>query len=280
MHSCRTAQHQRSFATVCFMPFFDKTFAIAAITAATLIILGMGCDARPHDEPDSGSTVQSCSPSNCDGCCEQGVCRTGSLDGTCGRSGAACIACTMLQACTSGQCVAKPTVDAGIECGPANCAGCCSWNGRCETVDNATCGVKGSRCVDCGEDICNRPSGKCLSLTSPCDASTCTGCCTAGGVCVAKINQNNGQCGHSGGACRVCTPSATQTCDVDTGSCVAKTLPCGVVDCEGCCDSAQVCRSGFDSAACGWAGATCQACVGGTTCRGPPSDGTLAHPCR
>lgn len=252
--------------------------------AVLLLFLGGGCDVRPHGEPDSGAIVERCGPSNCEGCCAQGICLTGYRDDTCGRGGAACGECAAPASCSAGQCRVLDggsVVDAGGPCGPANCAGCCRFDGQCQTVDNFDCGLNGTGCVDCGTTgICNRPSGKCLQPHAPCSPSTCDGCCDSAGFCIQKNARSNSHCGIGGGTCRYCFSSFNQVCDFDRGSCVARTAKCGAIDCEGCCDSAQVCRSGLEAEACGWGGVACQACFSGTSCHGPAAEGTLSKACR
>ncbi len=104
---------------------------------------------------------------------------------------------------------------------------------------------------------------------APCNAFTCSGCCTQNGVCLPGGNQF--ACGLEATSCRKCTDA--QTCQ--TGVCTdlfepdagplpdAGTPSCGPHNCPGCCDgSVCVTFPGQDTSLCGAAGASCGACDG------------------
>jgi hypothetical protein len=56
-----------------------------------------------------GMNHQPCSPTTCPGCCtETGVCVSGQTAITCGKGGAACVACNAAQVCTNNVCVVPP----------------------------------------------------------------------------------------------------------------------------------------------------------------------------
>jgi hypothetical protein len=55
----------------------------------------------------------------------------------------------------------------------------------------------------------------CPTLRPPCSASTCSGCCTDQGQCLAGSGQTT--CGRGGTACKVC--SLTESCVATTGAC-------------------------------------------------------------
>ena len=90
--------------------------------------------------------AQACGPANCAGCCSGNTCVLGTQDAACGKNGAQCNDCTPgNQVCTARQCVAKPP-----QCGPANCAGCCTPGNACAIgFTNGSCGSGGVACTNC-----------------------------------------------------------------------------------------------------------------------------------
>jgi hypothetical protein len=52
-----------------------------------------------ESEMDSGGGGGACSPANCTGCCQSGVCYSGVTSATCGKGGAACTSCSSPRSC-------------------------------------------------------------------------------------------------------------------------------------------------------------------------------------
>ncbi len=154
-------------------------------------------------------------------------------------------------------------VDAGQECGPDTCTGCCE-NDVCKNGDDlAACGKEGSTCAACGSnDTC--VGGACAG----CNSTNCAGCCR-GSLCVTEPSVVF--CGAGGEACRACPPLRSEcradgecacgnsgVCPLGT-RCKNGTCTCDAQSCaDGCCEGTQ-CRKG-DVLRCGFAGALCQAC--------------------
>jgi hypothetical protein len=88
---------------------------------------------------------------------------------------------------------------------------------------------------------------------STCDASTCDGCCSFSGMCVAGTARE--ECGISGASCVECPEF--QSCS-QIGRCEA----CDSSTCLGCCDEEGQCQPGDKSAACGDQGEHCSVCGG------------------
>jgi hypothetical protein len=80
-----------------------RLFVVVAIALWALV--GCGGD----DEPGSGNTggntdtTPKCSASNCTGCCFNNTCQAGNTASSCGKAGAACIACGSVQVCKADQ---------------------------------------------------------------------------------------------------------------------------------------------------------------------------------
>ncbi len=92
--------------------------------------------------------VPSCTSATCPtGCCgDDGVCRPGRSNDACGRQGRACDDCG-----ASGEsCAPQGFCYSGPECGPGNCAGCCTATGECRGGSrNVQCGEFGRLCDNC-----------------------------------------------------------------------------------------------------------------------------------
>lgn len=59
--------------------------------------------------PETAAHQSKCGPTNCLGCCSNGVCKTGKDDKICGSEGAACMDCQASNAkCQSGYCMYSP----------------------------------------------------------------------------------------------------------------------------------------------------------------------------
>ncbi|MBW2731313.1 MAG: hypothetical protein JRH20_02910 [Deltaproteobacteria bacterium] len=84
-------------------------------------------------------------------------------------------------------------------CGPANCAGCCDNQGRCQPSNTTTCGLGGANCEACvAPEFCQ--AGQCAP--PPCGPATCPdGCCDAQGTCQASKADT---CGLAGAKCQSC----------------------------------------------------------------------------
>lgn len=63
-----------------------------------------GSDTSGGGTPNSGTTpMQTCSASNCAGCCFNNVCQTGTAASACGKAGATCSVCGSAQVCKADQ---------------------------------------------------------------------------------------------------------------------------------------------------------------------------------
>jgi hypothetical protein len=234
---------------------------------------GGACGAAP---PLDGGAP--CGPATCAGCCSAGFCLPGTAADACGSHGLACTACTAAsESCTAqgGACVGS-----GATCSPATCTGCCDGNGECQDpVAIGACGSAGLACQFClPGQACN--SGTCQQAPG-CGPANCPGCCV-GTTCLSG-SIDNGNCGSGGAQCQVCT-GATPQCYPNGaksgGTCSGQSPPCGISNCNGCCDIFGVCHPGntnsyckgaFDAGSAGLCG-TCSGdcstgtCVGGNVC--------------
>lgn len=139
------------------------------------------------------------------------------------------------------------------ECNLDNCKdGCCSAQGVCivQPTSDLECGLGGLLCQNCTE----KPGFACLQGTcqSKCNLSTCLGCCTENGVCVAPTSQTDMACGDRGTTCSSC--GANRTCErltpTVTGKCCSRSgRPCTV---------SYDCCSGLTCRATGAGGLSCQ----------------------
>ena len=147
-----------------------------------------------------------------------------------------------------------------------NCAGCCDAAGTCRAGDAVNaCGRSGGVCLDCGALGFGCIDGACEGPPPPC-ASTCAGCCEAGGLC--RFGTQSDACGANGAACQDCA-ALGQGCV--SARCQGPPPACGPANCGGCCE-AGACRTGRDVAACGAGGITCQNCSSaGRICNQPGS---------
>jgi hypothetical protein len=161
-----------------------------------------------------------CNASSCPGCCETaGICAAGESNYACGHAGEECQRCVPGEG--TGQCV--PQADAGgtcealTTCSPADCAGCCEGNACLVGDADDACGSDGEVCKTCGGgksctfDTTGQYGAKnqyVCAATSPCDTSTCAGCCD--GLVCAEGTQGIA-CGSGGVACANCQ-SAGQVC--------------------------------------------------------------------
>lgn len=157
---------------------------------------------------DSGTTVvdagpgPSCSPSNCDGCCNGNVCQRGDSTTMCGAHGNACIQCGDGLICSDGSCKIP-------SCSSSSCPNGCCQNNLCVTPTQGACGTGGQICAACaGGQVCDQ--GHCATAT--CGLTSCNGCCQ-NNTCVSPTRPN--ACGFSGNACTNCAEG--QSCG--NGSC-------------------------------------------------------------
>lgn len=214
-------------------------------------------DAGQTSDAGQGTTDGGvCGPSNCQGCCDSGRCRGGVLSQTCGKGGAACVACTSPLACIDSKCQTY------------TCPGCVAADTSCQLGNASTaCGIDGGACVTCpGTQTCF--GGKCVTSTT-CGPANCSGCCD-GLTCVSP--PTTAKCGSGGDVCQTC--SGTQTCA--TGSCGSAATGgssgagggsgaggsgglCVPGVCDGCCQNGQ-CLPGNTNGACGGLGLDCKMC--------------------
>ncbi|MBM4782461.1 MAG: hypothetical protein GQE15_32700 [Archangiaceae bacterium] len=218
---------------------------------------------------------------NCNGCCDNGVCRGGNTFTACGIGGSACQNCqSQNKACnTMGQCIAFA------------CPGCLLDGGICSPGNsNLACGSDAGVCQTCGiGQSCF--GGACVTATT-CGPANCGGCCD-GTMCVQTPSAM--KCGSGGNVCTAC--SGGQICM--SGSCVSGTgggsagtgggssgtgggipvggglaLPCSTLTCpEGCCDASGNCKPGDSRGECGSLGNSCRACSGFLGCIPNPLSG-------
>lgn len=84
----------------------------------------------PGSEAGGGDASRTCSPANCNGCCQGTVCYGGHSLNTCGVAGAACVNCTSQGACNAnGTCGAPPKDGGGLAAG------------KCTSTDVSSCGL-------------------------------------------------------------------------------------------------------------------------------------------
>lgn len=112
----------------------------------------------------------SCSPVNCPGCCQNGVCRIGNTVSACGAFGNQCQTCPASAACSNGACV-RP-LDAGVLL-PTGSA--CTTSGQCQPSGSGLClPWPGGYCAS----ACTNTMATCQAWTS------CPGTCPGGATCV------------------------------------------------------------------------------------------------
>jgi len=188
--------------------------------------------------PSCGTPVRRCTAANCSGCCDdQGQCREGRSDTSCGINGEGCGSCSSTQLCS------KVVADGGTDNG---------IGGRC-TVKGAggSGGTAGSAGGTSGGS--GGTAGGAMDA-GVCNATTCgDGCCRTDGVCERRQRRN--ACGKGGLACTSCMGATT--CEGDAGTCVA---------CNGCIDLAGTCQPGNTPMLCGATGNQCISCQTGQTC--------------
>lgn len=80
----------------------NRFFAGAVIALSVLVGCG-GDDGGTGTGNPGGGTQQTCSASNCAGCCFNNTCQTGTTAAACGKAGAACMACGSAQVCRTDQ---------------------------------------------------------------------------------------------------------------------------------------------------------------------------------
>jgi hypothetical protein len=108
-------------------------------------------DDRPEASVDAAP--DSCGPSNCAGCCDDGgACRDGTEIEACGAQGLQCQACNpRYDVCNPQGGGDKVTGEfCWAPCDVKSCGGCCTTDGNCMvgTADDA-CGSPPTICVDC-----------------------------------------------------------------------------------------------------------------------------------
>ena len=196
-----------------------------------------------------------CSPSNCNGCCRNGMCLQGAANDSCGANGQTCTTCVGSQVCESGACTTGA------------CQGCVDAIGGCQAGNtNTACGASGNACVECFDgQVCE--NGQCKNTT--CSASNCNGCCS-NNECLP--GDGLAACGAGGVACQACTGSST----CENGACTGGgtgtdggffpfpdggTGACDPISCsDGCCNAAGQCDRSGSKNACGFFGLTCEVC--------------------
>jgi hypothetical protein len=238
---------------------------------------GQMCTGNVPGEPGGVCEgMPSCSPANCQGCCQGNTCTPGTDKTACGLAGQPCQNCQTLgngSTCdlvppTGGVC--RPP-----RCGPDNCMGCCLGDTCLMGNDMKACGAGGAQCQLCGSDT-TCANGTCQGA---CDATNCAGCCVNG---ICAIGTQSTACGTMGAACQNCQANGGQACI--GGACQ---VVCGPMNCAGCCQN-NVCVTGKLDAQCGVGGQACQNCtaMNGDVCTAgsckppvPPCDKTNCTGC-
>jgi hypothetical protein len=189
---------------------------------------------------------------SCNGClAPTGDCLAGDSNPACGQGGAACSACTGIELCADGECLAPPA------CSPLNCDGCCDGDTCVEGTSTDACGSSGAVCASCGGDAtCDDASGR-RQCVMHCGPDNCGGCCDVTGRCVTETDAS--RCGEGGGACAAC--GTGETCG--SGACVTEAC---AATCDGCCRPDGTCDEGVLDETCGWAGEACAVCAAGYDC--------------
>lgn len=219
-----------------------------------------------------------CDGQSCAGCCDGDQCLEGGDVEGCGSGGQSCEACSGTAGCIGGVCEG---------CDSRTCeSGCCSGN-SCHAVTTDTCGLEGRACIACDRLIADRCSaaGECTCGSNPacesgqrcshgecvCDTEICPDGCCAGNRCVSPTTAS--ECGAGGATCIACDEVTADTCNaagecrcgsrrpcVPGQRCRSGLCVCDVGSCsDGCCLDNN-CISPSFMAACGVAGADCEAC--------------------
>jgi hypothetical protein len=207
-----------------------------------------------------------CGPGNCAGCCFGEECVAGSDPTACGEGGQVCSNCLA----RGENCVSEGgpggLCEVAASCGAGNCQGCCQGNTCFPGVDAIRCGVGAQACQDCsamgalcvpaavGADV----GGQCIGTPPPpvCNGQTCpSGCCDGANCLPGNLDSF---CGIAGAACLDCE-AQDQRCQGQ--SCSDVPPPCNATNCQGCCDTFDVCQPGFIDVQCGQAGKSCEDCT-------------------
>jgi len=171
----------------------------------------------------------SCSAATCAGCCQDGICQSGTTVAACGTSGNQCAVCMPGTTCLNGVCQRRGPAGAACtstnDCEPPTGSVCLSWpGGYCSyacTSMTTTCGLWQSCPGVCPSGAACMGTGTGLSICM----ATCPGpqsgqsTCRAGYVCAAL------GAASSFGICRpACTTNnfgcqGVGTCNVLTGYC-------------------------------------------------------------
>lgn len=198
-----------------------------------------------------------CDASNCSGCCVGDLCLPGNSQFACGANGGQCGRCNTGEVCRitsagGGTCETTQT------CGPANCGGCCDFNGKCRSgLEQDACGRLGQFCDQCFNNEQCVPDGRpdsrtCQPVVNPtCGPGNCDGCCF-GNTCVPSSDTF---CGIKGQQCKTC--NSNEFCDA-VGICESFNT-CGLGSCDGCCVG-DICARGTQDTACGANGVQCSNC--------------------
>lgn len=209
-----------------------------------------------------------CPASDCEGCCDGLVCKAGTENDACGKSGVACADCTTTDSVcesASGTCnncqpdctnkCSGASDGCGGTCLTTTCNGCCSSTTCLAGTDNNACGKNGEKCWVCPSDyqnyswicdaqVCVKDQPIATACTGKADGDACTEnslsgkcynqlCCTGcwdqqNSSCNTATSNSDTSCGQNGELCIDCTASS-EICD--NHSCQSSTL-CGGVQCK------------------------------------------------
>jgi hypothetical protein len=159
-----------------------------------------------------------CTPSNCAGCCSDGVCLDGQSSNACGIDANACDVCVGTQQCLLGRCTSPQASGGGAGGGDAGTGGGGNGDGGGASADACT------RYVSCAYQL--DPQGaqniaNTYGTSGSCWQSTSTNACLTGcvhGLYELHGNNPSAQCARcaSNGDC----PSTSPFCNATSGACV------------------------------------------------------------
>ncbi len=161
----------------------------------------------------SQNSAATCDPSSCQGCCQNGVCQTGTEGAACGRGGVECSDCS-----ASGQSCADFVCSS--ESGGPDAGSCRTASQQCSANDPCCSGLtcQGNKCVASGGGCASGLSkcgASCLDLKSdPAHCGSCTNACGLGQICSSGSCQAVADCRKPATPC-----TGLSYCDLATGQC-------------------------------------------------------------
>lgn len=178
---------------------------------------GAVCNICGFDQECKNQTCTNipCNAQTCpDGCCDQnGLCRFGGDNDSCGVRGSACVACGANENCVNGICTDVP-------CNASTCPnGCCDTSGTCRNGDTIqACGDGGAACQACTGENPTCVNGTCRANPAP---ACPTGFEECGGVCV-NLGTDKQNCGACGRVCSGCGRRRRSICEGGNCGCTRR----------------------------------------------------------